>query len=479
MAVFLVPGYASVILTQNAVTVKTLSVGKQRPSLNGHLTQGILHHLPSSLICAIVITRNHPKKGKPFGRRGRKATGPVRAAGLLKMKSANGQRILYLVLLSVLLTLVLQTSGSTLPRNLSNNLGASLFPAMAIVGDRIYIAWDDDSSGNSEILYIQSIDGGKSFSSPQNLSNNAGKSRNATMAALGDEVYIFWDDDTPGNAEIFYRVSRDGGQTFSPLINLSQDPGRSILPKIALSSSQSLYIVWQDDTPGNREVLYARSTDGGRTFTAAQNLSQNSGRSLSPVIAVTDQNIHVAWEDNTPGNHEIFYVHSSDDGLNFSSAQNLSRSPSFSAAPNLAASKNSVYVTWTEQLTEENYEILFEPSSDNGNHFNDAQNISHSPTYSGASVVAASGDEVSLLWIEGLSVQRNGKPYVDYDALYARSSSNDGFSTPQNLSMSEGATVNPYLVTSEDRIYVAFADETPGNFEVFLSLPAALATNSH
>jgi hypothetical protein len=387
------------------------------------------------------------------------------------MKRANGQVKLYLVL-SVLVfsNVILQASESVSFQNVSNNPGASLFPALAVVQNRVHIVWDDDTSGNSEILYAQSTDGGKSFSSPRKLSNNSGKSRNATIAASGNRVYVFWDDDTPGNAEIFYTVSQDGGQTFSAPLNLSQNTGRSILPKIALSSQGILHVVWQDDTPGNREILYAQSADGSRTFTPARNISQNAGRSLSPVIAVANANVYIAWDDATPGNHEIFYVHSSDGGLSFSNTTNLSQSLSFSAAPAIAAFENQVHVTWTEEVTPENYEVLYSQSSEGGIRFGAVQNASRSPTYSGASVIGASEAGVYLMWIEGLLTQKNGKPYVDYEALYAQWLGDDGFATPQNISASEGATVNPALVISGGQFYTAFADETPGNFEIFVNI---------
>ncbi|MGH9978610.1 MAG: hypothetical protein ACRD8Z_22675 [Nitrososphaeraceae archaeon] len=44
-------------------------------------------------------------------------------------------------------------------------------------------------------------------------------------------------------------------------------------------------MVWSDNTPGNNEILYKRSTDGGATFGATINLSNSAGESRDPAIA--------------------------------------------------------------------------------------------------------------------------------------------------------------------------------------------------
>jgi hypothetical protein len=394
---------------------------------------------------------------------------PRRGSRRPKMRSANGrQRKMTLACLVLICSLVLQASGNIPTRNLSNNPGSSLFPAIAVSEGQLYIVWDDDTLGNSEIFYVRSIDGGQTFSPPQNLSRTSGTSRNPAIAASGTDVYIVWDDDTSGNAEILYLVSRDKGATFSPAQNLSQNEGRSVLPEIAVSG-QTLHIVWQDDTPGNREILYRRSRDSGGTFETIRNLSQNSGRSLSPAIVALGNQVYVAWDDTTPGNHEIFFIGSSDAGASFSAALNISNTPSFSAAPSLAALGSHVYLTWTEEFTTENYEVFYAQSSDGGRTFSSIQNISNSATYSGASILTVTEDAVHLIWIEGLRIERNGKTIVDYEALYTHASNAPGgFAQPRNLSASEGATVGPALVISGGQLVVAYADDTPGNFEVFL-----------
>jgi len=89
---------------------------------------------------------------------------------------------------------------------------------------------------------------------------------------------------------------------------LSWTSGVSFSPVIAVDSSDNLHLVWDDDTPGNFEIYYKKSTDGGATWTANKRLTWTSSYSWNPSVAVDSSgNVHVVWEDDTPGNWEIYY----------------------------------------------------------------------------------------------------------------------------------------------------------------------------
>ena len=47
-------------------------------------------------------------------------------------------------------------SGTTFPndiKNLSSNVGFSLFAKLAVSGNTVHVVWDDDTPGNRDILY--------------------------------------------------------------------------------------------------------------------------------------------------------------------------------------------------------------------------------------------------------------------------------------------------------------------------------------
>ena len=78
---------------------------------------------------------------------------------------------------------------------------------------------------------------------------------------------MVWNDDTFGASEILYRISSDSVSTFPPeLTNLSTNTGFSGGPAIAVFGN-NVHVAWTDNTLGNSETLYRRSTDGGTSFT--------------------------------------------------------------------------------------------------------------------------------------------------------------------------------------------------------------------
>lgn len=71
--------------------------------------------------------------------------------------------------------------------------------------------------------------------------------------------------------------------------NLSNNSGNSTDPQIALYQND-VYVIWSDDSGGNGDIYFKRSTDNGTTFGSIENLSNNLGNSTSPLITVYQGN---------------------------------------------------------------------------------------------------------------------------------------------------------------------------------------------
>ena len=97
----------------------------------------------------------------------------------------------------------------------------------------------------------------------------------------------------------------------------------------------------QDNTPGNLEIFFAYSTDNGQTFSTPDNLSENtgdSGASNGPQISSEGNNVYVVWPDNIPGNDDIFYTTNNEDFGLFGNILNLSHNAEFSDNPQISGS---------------------------------------------------------------------------------------------------------------------------------------------
>ena len=142
-----------------------------------------------------------------------------------------------------------------------------------------------------------------------------------------NHIHVVWEDYSSGFAEVYYKRSTNGGVTWSQK-RLTWTSGGSWAPAIAADSNNHIHVVWHDDTWGNLEIYYMRSTDGGVTWGSAKRLTWNGGDSNYAAIAADSNNrIHVAWHDSTPGNHEIYYIKSTNNGVTWAGAKRITWNP--------------------------------------------------------------------------------------------------------------------------------------------------------
>jgi hypothetical protein len=86
-------------------------------------------------------------------------------------------------------------------------------------------------------------------------------------------------------------------------------------------------------------------------------------------IATSGNDVYVAWSSNKTGNDEIMFKASTDNGKTFGEKLNLSNSTNAQSQDvQLAASENSVYVSWWERNQTMN-EPVMRVSNDNGKTF--------------------------------------------------------------------------------------------------------------
>jgi hypothetical protein len=200
--------------------------------------------------------------------------------------------------------------GWTTGRRLTWSGGLSGYPALAVdsSGD-LHVVWDNDATGKDEIYYKKSTDEGVTWTATKRITWTSGGSYYSAIApGASQNIHVVWNDNTPGNYEIYHKKSTNRGDTWTATKRITWTSGTSWLPAIALDPSGDLHVVWQDFTPGKAEIYYKKSTDGGDTWSTTQRITWTSDDSYRPAMAVDSSgNLHVVWQDETPGNTEIYY----------------------------------------------------------------------------------------------------------------------------------------------------------------------------
>ena len=235
-------------------------------------------------------------------------------------------------------------------RLIPNNLGVSGAPSVAVSGSAVHLVWVDSRDANSEIYYKNSTDGGISWGTDTRLTNDPGRSVYPSVAVSGLDVHVAWIDDhnVTSNFEIYYKHSTDGGVTWGADTRLTNDPAASVDPSISVSGS-FVHVVWRDLRDMNNEIYYKRSTDGGVTWGADTRLTNNVAISESPSVTVSGSIVHLIWDDGIDGNPEIYYKRSTDGGVSWGADTRLTNNPASLSYPSVAVSGSTVHIVWSDQ----------------------------------------------------------------------------------------------------------------------------------
>ena len=204
-----------------------------------------------------------------------------------------------------------ETFGRTV--NISSNANQETFPKVAAFEGSVYIAWNTadnllDERDNEGLFFLRSLDGGNTFDNIIKL-NHENDFGELQIAAFDETVYVASGGlpsvDVNG---VLFTKSNDGGRSFSEPVTIDEN-GRfvnSLNVEVSAYDEQFSYVAAQVSVSGNEEILLLEMT--GNNSTKVLNLSNNPKISECPSITIEGDNIYVVWEDMTPGNHEILYA---------------------------------------------------------------------------------------------------------------------------------------------------------------------------
>jgi len=316
---------------------------------------------------------------------------------------------------------------------------------------------------------------GGAFRGPWRMNDSDFRYVDDPTVAINEQgvVGVAWADQA--RQDIFFQAfEADGKPRFEKPVNVSQSPRIfSWLPRLVMTSADAgaVYILWQEIvfSGGSHggEIFFARSTDGGRSFSHPLNLSNTpagdgKGRltrdfwhngSLDLVMG-PEGNLYAAW---TEFEGALWVSHSTDGGERFSTPLQVAGQGIGTPArgPSLAVDAAGViYLAWAVG-EDRAADIHFATSTDYGRTFSMPRPIFSTEGHTDAPKIAVdSNGTVHLVYAESPA-----GPFQRYHIKYTRS--NDGgrtFEEPREISgpQTELASVHfPALgVDDKGNVYV-------------------------
>ncbi len=193
-------------------------------------------------------------------------------------------------------------------KRLTNNPANLTYPKIAGSGSYLHVAFLD---GNT-LAYKRSTNGGTSWGLRQNISTTGTLQNNPyafAIAADGQYVHVVIARWSSSNWKIYYRRNFNYGASGSwgSWRELTSGSGNFLYPDIAVDG-QYVHIVFQGNWPGNWEIFYKRISNYGVGSILTKRLTYSSaGASQCPRIATSFEYVYVLYQDDWPGNVQLFF----------------------------------------------------------------------------------------------------------------------------------------------------------------------------
>ncbi len=336
--------------------------------------------------------------------------------------------------------------------NLPSQGSQAAQPQIAVNSGGVYVAWAGvNAAGGGDIFFSSVASGGTSWlSQPVNVSNGsgmaAGKSAPVPRMTVDPSggVDIVWGQ----NGAYFARSTN--GTSFAGAVQLTASAMASESPRMAIDPRGYVYAAWANADPNCPSMTFARSINSGGTFQTypvSDVLTvggvQETGCASKVQIALGASNtIHLLWTNDTPIQDLVTTYQADPGGSSFGgfgppngqsgeqNFQNLSSTSSFT--PQMAIDANgNINIVWIGDYQQNGGPpaVYFSRSTAGGadGSFSNQQPLT-APPASGlptgfAQLVAEPSGAMDVIWQQASAAN----PGVAYDILLARSTDGETF----------------------------------------------------
>jgi BNR/Asp-box repeat len=259
------------------------------------------------------------------------------------------------------------------PQPLTDGAGSQRFDALAVDGPRIFAAWLDKrevvaakAAGRdyvgAALAYAWSTDGGATFSKAHIAQSNTCECcrLGVTLAAPGRPAVI-WRNAFGGTVRDHAVMTFTDPATPGPVYRVSVDDWRTDVcphhgPSLSIGPDGSYHAAWFTDGEVRQGVFYARSTDGGRTFSAPMRIGDEARQPSRPYVLAVPGTVWLAWKEFDGERSTALVQVSHDGGATWSAPRVMASTADMSDHPLLLTDGRRSFLSWQTRL--EGYRLL-------------------------------------------------------------------------------------------------------------------------
>ncbi len=182
------------------------------------------------------------------------------------------------------------------------------------------VAWHD-SNADRDAIYVKRFDGsawvelGVASAAGTGIGESSPLAKPTLAIDSRNHPVVAWHAPSSGNTEIFAKqfdgfawVELGAGSASGGGISHTQ--GASTFPTLAAAPTGDLMIAWEEQSAGNTEI-YVRRFDGaqwvelGSGSATGAGISNSTGASVAPSLAVSNERVCVAWNESGSNSVEV------------------------------------------------------------------------------------------------------------------------------------------------------------------------------
>jgi hypothetical protein len=347
--------------------------------------------------------------------------------------------------------------------NLTQNQNDSVYPQTAASKNNVYVVWSESTQSstdnNYDIYFKASSDGGKTFGRTINLSDNPSFSEHPQIAAVENNVYVVWTDNTSGHKEVLFRMSTNQGKAFGKVLTISDENTNAYHPEITASGT-NVFVIWNNlDADKGNHILLRHSIDGGSIFDSKMEIGVGVKDSF-PKVAADDSNFFVVWDvKGYDNNTKVMYKNGQDNNASLDDKTVDLNQGKNGGESQILSKGNHILVSWTSNSGKEGNELSLVKSDDFGLSFGNITKVSNGSKSSNVETVMVDNN-LFVVWQESVH---------DAEEILLKKSTDRGitFSQTLDLSNNDGISECPSIAATEGKLHIVWQDKSAGNNEVF------------
>ena len=359
-------------------------------------------------------------------------------------------------------------------------------PAMVAVGTTIYAVWCDET-GNRNLWFAQSSDGGNSWSSNTNLTaampGLASGSTPSLLLFSGKLYLAFLNNNSQVELSSWDPTSGNPSLWSNPTV-ISGDgtPANSVFSPALIANGDVLSVVWVDESDGTLQGSSSTTPDlssisGGLGPASAWSQVGDGTSPNTPAIANDGNTVYMAMRGE---NNQLYWTSSSDGGQSWYGWQELPSSMTTFSAPSLAIAEGELYLTFTG---EDESLFVTQLQVAGGNQWSPLIEVPDQTAATGLGAVCigeivdgveglalyyVASDGTGDIYRTWRSTPLGSDSWSEAQRLGITTSSSNGFtsSSPLAVTRFQGNTVLAYMgdaSSTETTAYIATAGESPAS----------------